>query len=178
MKSAKFWIIVVLQVIFLIVIVARYHFALANGKTVLLKVVPVDPRDYLRGDFVVLSYEISTLNLDKIQHKDIQLNYNDTVYVRLEKGEKFWNALAVEKNKPDNNSELWLKGMVEYNSNKNIVRIKYGIEQFFVPENTGLNLERQSRDKISVEISVAKSGIGLIKQVYVDDKPVTLKPQR
>ena len=32
---------------------------LTTGETILLRVVPVDPRDLFRGDYVILSYEIS-----------------------------------------------------------------------------------------------------------------------
>lgn len=66
-----------------------------------------------------------------------------------------------------------------YTSNKNSIRVKYGIEQFFVPEGAGHIIESgQNRDKIAVEVSVIKSGLGLIKQVYIDNKPVDFKPQR
>ena len=34
---------------------------LRSGRDVLLKTVPVDPRDLLRGDYVILSYDISRL---------------------------------------------------------------------------------------------------------------------
>jgi uncharacterized membrane-anchored protein len=47
------------QVLFLVGMIAERAAPLRSGRTVLLRVVPVDPRDLLRGDYVTLSYEIS-----------------------------------------------------------------------------------------------------------------------
>src|SRR5690606_35209140 len=38
-----------------------------NGREVRLAVVPVDPRDLLRGDYVILSYPISRLQTDEVE---------------------------------------------------------------------------------------------------------------
>ena len=182
MKSfgLKFWGLVLLQVILLLFIVIRYQSALSSGTPVLLKVVPVDPRDLLRGDYVTFSYEISNLDLTKITNQGGEYNENDTVYVRLEQGDKFWNASAIDKSfHPTTASEIWLKGRKTSNWrmpddwNKQHISISYGIEQFFVPEGTGML--GNSRD-ISVEIVVNKSGFGMIKQVYDKDNPINLKP--
>lgn len=176
MIRLKFWGVVLLQVLLLVFIVARYHYALANGVPVLLKVVPVDPRDLLRGDYVILNYEISNIKLDTVRNEAGSVGYGDTVYVRLEKGEKYWEAMAIDKTiHPTDTSNVWLRGRVESSYRRNL-RIKYGIEQFFIPEGTGHLIERErNREKVSVEIRVSKSGIGLIKQLYVSNQPVSYR---
>ncbi|MFH0888649.1 MAG: GDYXXLXY domain-containing protein [Planctomycetota bacterium] len=191
-KSIKFWAIVLLEVLFLLGIFVRYRYALANGVSVLLKVMPVDPRDLLRGDYVILSYEISSINLSKIENKAGNLSCWDTVYVRLERGEKFWNAVAIDKSfHTTNNSEVWLKGRVitsDYTlrathsasgAKDSLIGIDYGIEEFFVPEGEGRMIERERNNKnVSIEIRVTKSGLGLIKQIYVNDQPVDFRQIR
>jgi uncharacterized membrane-anchored protein len=39
---------------------------LSRGAEIRLPVVPVDPRDFLRGDYVILSYPISQIRSDRI----------------------------------------------------------------------------------------------------------------
>lgn len=191
-KSIKFWAIVLLEVLFLLGIVVRYRYALANGVPVLLKVMPVDPRDLLRGDYVTLSYEISSIDLSKIENKAGNLSCWDTVYVRLEKGEKFWKAVAIDKLHPTPvRAEVWLKGQVitsDYtlrsaindslrnDRSGHLIGIDYGIEEFFVPEGEGRMIERERNNKnVSIEIRVTESGLGLIKQIYVNDQPVDFR---
>jgi uncharacterized membrane-anchored protein len=47
-----------------------------------------------------------------------------------------------------------------------MVRVEYGMERYSVSEGTG-----NPRGKLTVQASVPDSGHGLIKQVFIDDKP-------
>jgi uncharacterized membrane-anchored protein len=38
------------------------HYWIETGEKIMLRVEPVDPRDLFRGDYVSLSYEISSLD--------------------------------------------------------------------------------------------------------------------
>lgn len=49
------------QIGFLGWIIAGRAAILRNGKEVLLKIEPVDPRDLLRGDYIILGYDISRI---------------------------------------------------------------------------------------------------------------------
>jgi len=171
---------VIAQILLLLFIVVRYQAALSNGVPVLLKVVPVDPRDLLRGDYVTLRYEISTIELALVKNTPTEYSNGDTVYVKLEKGEKFWNATAVDKKfHPTSASEIWLRGTKEYSWQEGfkVINLKFGIEQFFVPEGKGKIIEQARNAKnLSIEIRVTEKGIGLIKQVYANNQPVELNP--
>ncbi len=51
---------------------------LANGRTVYLKLAPVDPRSIMQGDYMILNYEI-TRNLDcKAQGEVLSVNEDNT----------------------------------------------------------------------------------------------------
>jgi len=67
---------------------------LANGREVVLEVIPVDPRSLFRGDYVILGYDISRY---KLPPGTTPPKRNDFFYVTLRKGEgdtfKPWNAL-------------------------------------------------------------------------------------
>lgn len=66
---------------------------LRNGKEVLLKTVPVDPRDLLRGDYVILSYDISWLPPALFKDGLPTAPAEATVFVRLAKQpDGFWGA--------------------------------------------------------------------------------------
>ena len=49
------------QVIFLVAMIGLRVAPLLTGQTILIRVLPVDPRDLFRGDYVVLSYEFSRI---------------------------------------------------------------------------------------------------------------------
>ncbi len=82
--KAKFWAFVLLQVLLLATIVGYRHYWLATGERVLLRTRPVDPRDIFRGDYVRLGYELSTLDLDRLEGED-KFVRNENVYVALRK---------------------------------------------------------------------------------------------
>lgn len=158
-------------------IAGRYQYAFNSGETVLLKTAPVDPRDLLRGDYVILSYDISALDASKLRGDAGRITEKDTVYVRLEKDNKFWAAREISTTRPADQN-VWIKGVLIRARNNNL-DINYGIEQFFVPEGTGRDIEGQPRaNEISVEVKVTKQGLGLISQVFINDQPVDFKPQR
>jgi uncharacterized membrane-anchored protein len=81
---ATFWALVLLQVLLLAAIIGYRHYWLATGERVLLRTVPVDPRDIFRGDYVRLSYDISSLDLDRLEGED-KFVKNESVYVVLRK---------------------------------------------------------------------------------------------
>ena len=50
-QTKKFYLIIALQIVFLLSLIGTKVFTLATGEKVLLEVVPVDPRDIFRGDY-------------------------------------------------------------------------------------------------------------------------------
>ena len=71
-----------------------------TGKTILLETVPVDPRDFLRGDYVILRYKISTLDLQQVKSEKSYYDRGQRVYVMLQPKGRLWEAIAVEIKKP------------------------------------------------------------------------------
>jgi len=150
--------------------IASKNYTLRTGKTVLLETVPVDPRDFLRGDYVVLRYKISDLDLSKIKTEKPHYSYGENIYVILKPGDKFWEAVAIQKNKSAAESEVIIKGKAGYSGRKEL-GVRYGIESYFVPEGQGRDIERSMRgnkSSVTVEALVDSSGNALIKNVYVE----------
>ena len=148
-------------------IISKQHI-MRTGKTVLLETVPVDPRDFLRGDYVVLRYKISTLDLQQIQSEKSFYSRGDRVYVKLGPRERFWEATAIKTKMPVSDSWVYIKGKVKYCYN-NKLEINYGIESYFVPEGEGKDIEknmRGSQSSVEVEALVDTAGNAMIKDVF------------
>lgn len=74
---------------------------LRKGEEILLKVSPVDPRDFLRGDYVSLRYEINTAS----ENSDLR----GDVYVVLNKNsDKTFGIKKITNKKPENT--VFLRG--------------------------------------------------------------------
>ena len=147
---------------------------LARGTEIRLPVVPVDPRDFLRGDYVILSYEISRLRSNPVVGSP-PLAADQTVYVALQQENGSWRAGATYDRPPL--SGLFIKGKVEsVRQNESecpapcrIYQVSYNLEQFFVPEGKGRALEQLRNDqRLEVDIAIAGDGRAALKRLLVD----------
>ena len=151
---------------------------LRNGKEIRLAVVPVDPHDLFRGDYVTLNYDISRLTSGTLDGDDAFAD-QDPIYVTIEESAGGWKAAAIDHAAPVGG--LFLKGVVRDLSNSAactgiancwIYTVDYNLEQFFVPEGTGRELETLRNDeKISVDVAVASDGRAALKRLLVDGEP-------
>lgn len=144
------------------------QYVLKTGKTIMLETVPVDPRDFLRGDYVVLRYKISALDLTQIKSAKAYYHSGEHIFVELAPKDKFWEAAAVYGKKDVPADRVILKGRVK-SCYQEKLEVAYGIESYFVPEGEGKEIERKMRGResfVSVEIVVDSAGRALIKKVY------------
>ena len=161
--------VVLLQLVFLLGMIFSKQEVINNGQTVLLKVVPVDPRDIFRGDYVTLSYEIS--NLDKaIFDQEITSNdfqSKDSVYVTLVKQGKDYKAKKVTRTKPV--GTIFIKGVItgrSWMTETEQIQMNYGLDAYYVPEGTGTRWEELAMSgDLYAEIKVDKNGDSLITKL-------------
>jgi uncharacterized membrane-anchored protein len=145
---------------------------IAKGSVVLLETRPVDPRDLLRGDYVILEYAINSVPRDKFSPATgTNVAAGQPVWVALEQqGEFHQVAMASFQPIGPNENRPVLRGTTSHSWRdarpSNSVRVEYDLERYYVPEGTG-----NPRGKLTVEVAVPKSGRGLIRQVFVDGKP-------
>jgi len=177
MKTKLLSLIVSLQVAWVVGTIAVQERALRTGEIVHLETMPVDPRDLLRGDYVILNYKISTLPAGifpvewQTNLAGSALNGRD-VYVLLEKRGEFHEAVSASLEPVENAvGRPQLRGTIQhtwrtFNQTNGPVRVEYGLERYYVEEGTG-----NPRGKLTVDVSVPRGGRGLIKQVYVDGVP-------
>jgi uncharacterized membrane-anchored protein len=154
---------------------------LREGTEVLLQTRPVDPRDFLRGDYVVLSYDISELPAGELKGKPRE-GREPVVFVKLaRKADGFYGAVSVHLEPvPVASGEILIRGRVpswRWCRDCEQVIVHYGLEKFFVPEGEGLVLEQaRNQQKLSIVAAVTPSGRAAIKRLLLDGKPVYDEP--
>ncbi len=81
--SNKYLLLVLLQFLILAGMIGYRHYWVATGEKIMLRGAPVDPRDWFRGDYVSLAYEISSLDLDQLAAQQT-FGPREKVYVALQ----------------------------------------------------------------------------------------------
>jgi uncharacterized membrane-anchored protein len=166
------------QTVLICSISAQSIYALATGTTVVLKTVPVDPYDVLRGYSQTLSYDISSLNnlrklpgWKELEHKSSseELASNQQIYVTLLKNKssdttspQAWQPVAISSKIPADLStdKIAIRGTSNGNS------VVYGLETYYMPEDrkNGVNADVNSainsggKHNLLVEIKVDSQG--------------------
>jgi len=187
----KFIIVFALWLILILAFVGFKEYSIQTGTKILLKTVPVDPRDIFRGDYVYLNYEISNIAVNQFEKKedgkmpDISIEGNaniqqdsggyqsgDTIYVLLEKNTTANDTAYVIKNysheKPAEG--LFIVGKVQYAYN-NRINVQYGIESYFVPEGEGKKIEQAINNRtdniiVYAQVSVDRFGNGVLMHLF------------
>ena len=168
-KKIILFFIIFLWIVVAVAMIISKQSILERGKAVVLETVPVDPRDLLRGDYVILRYKISTLDLEQVKSEKPYYRRGEAIYLKLEPKEKFWEATAVQSKRSADNG-IYIRGKVSYCYSKKL-EVIYGIESYFVPEGEGREIERSMQGRkssVSVEAIVDSGGNALIKKVYID----------
>ena len=161
--------------------IAKKQWTLNSGTPVVLETQPIDPRSLFRGDYVRLNYTISTLAVEQYPVL-AEVKRGDELYIVLAKGEPYWLPEAVSRQYPEA-AGVVLRGRVDrvvqrfnnqtrkYEAAKD-VRVKYGIESYFVPEGEGRAIERPAEgEKVSIEVAVDSCGNAGIRAVLVNGMP-------
>lgn len=170
MKTKLLSLVVGLQVLWVITTVCVQEARLSQGTVVRLETRPVDPRDLLRGDYVILNYEISTLAAELFAGGlTSQPPEGTAVYVKLEQKGEFHQAVEASFNRlPSDDTHPVLRGTATSSwsgpqGNPASVRVNYGLERYYLREGTG-----NPSGKLTVDVAIPKSGNGIIREVYLD----------
>lgn len=134
---------------------------LRRGQHVLIPVVPVDPHDLFRGEYVALSYRISVLPVVE------RVEPGDTVYVSLDGPAATWSHHWATHRRPAQGR--FIRGTVEYAVGQGRARIRYGIETFYVEEGKAVDYERAMRSgDLYADVSVAGDGKARLARLVVE----------
>lgn len=155
---------------------------LRNGLEIVLETIPVDPRDLMRGDYVILSYPLSQIEAKKITGTVPPSDGAKPVYVALVPGEGGRHVFAraawqpISDLKPE---EVLIVGRTpdSFYMATEIVPLTFGIERYYVPEGEGRPIEDGVREKaVEVVAVVNKAGKAQIKGLRLDGATLYEEP--
>ncbi len=154
---------------------------LRSGRDVVLQTRPIDPRDLMRGDYVILGYDISTVRVADI--KGPQVDDGRTVYVAIKPGKDgIWHFSRAAFSPfvdlaPD---EAQLRGTSRYRITPDgdyAVLLDYGIERYYVPEGEGRSVEDGQREmRITAVVAIDEKGKAVIKALRDDGRQLYQEP--
>lgn len=173
-----------IQIGILVSMIAGRAAILRDGAEIVLKVEPVDPRDLLRGDYVILSYNISLVQPDLFENPagdDFEGGPRD-VFVRLAPdADGFHEPVLASLDRPPaaeiRPGEVDIRGRIRYWSPYGPSFVEYGIERYYVPEGEGLEIEQGilERDFV-IKAAVAPSGAAQIRSLHDGDRLLYAEP--
>jgi uncharacterized membrane-anchored protein len=167
---------VLFQALVLAYMAGERELTLHTGQIIFLRTSPVDPQDIFRGDYISLSYEISTIG-PRYLRAGLKGYPGDTyvtnrqwrdrrVYVSLDLKEDGLAELeyASDKRPP---SGLFVQGRLERSWGK-VLTVRYGLEAYFVQQGKGLEIERNRMREgmqipLEMEVAVSKEGLTVLK---------------
>jgi uncharacterized membrane-anchored protein len=126
---------------------------LITGKTYILKTMPIDPFDILRGQYMSIRYDISTISNSGLSQEDA----GKTIYIILSKNNSIWEYSGFSFEKPLNGD--FIKGKISRVSGNN-AQIEYGIEQYFFERNARIDARN-----MRVEVKASSSGQSRISKL-------------
>jgi uncharacterized membrane-anchored protein len=158
---------------------------LKSGREITLPIVPVDPRDLFKGDYVRLGYPISRVSMQLFTGDT--LGIGKPIYITLEKSPADdWVPKTITQQRPEGSmaaDRIVLKarytrlGRSEVPGRTEAILVQYGIERYYVPEGTGPKLEQAAREKkLAALVAVDGKGRAAIKGLMIDGKKVYDEP--
>ena len=158
-KNFLLAIVIILQMLFFITwsLIEESKQSNPNAKTILLETVPIDPRDYLSGNYFTLSYAISNIGSF---HKYDKMR-SGTIFAILKEQGKYYVPDYISSNKPEKirNDQVIIKGQSD------VWHINYGIEKYFINQNTKTP---NRTDKVDVLVNIDKNSSPRIVKLYVN----------
>jgi uncharacterized membrane-anchored protein len=189
MRRVLILICIAAQVLVLGVMAGEREMILNTGERIHLRTAPIDPRDPFRGDFVRLRYEISSVARRQIREElaDHTREKGYQVYAVLNRGaQDLYSLDHLTGEKPDDG--IFLRGRISnewgITRGRGAVGVKYGIEQLFVEQGSGKDIERRRGTReglqvpMEVEVAVGSGGKAVIRDFRWSRLGMSLKMLR
>ena len=181
-KAVLFGAAILIQLALLAAMVVDRAQILREGREVKLQTRPVDPRDFLRGDYVVLNYDISSVPVQTVSGGIPAEAGERVLWVRLKKQEDgFWTVTESSFHElPPQPETVILRSQPFYSGGLAVgdsMRVEYGIERYYVPEGEGKPIEEaRNGGNVAIAVRVSPDGSAQIRSLLVDGKPVYDEP--
>ena len=150
--------IITIQFLFIIGSVMSYESQLKSAKEIVVKLAPLDPRSLIQGDYVRLRYEFAQecsrkINITSLKKFRVVLTPQQSQFV-------FKELLTMSEDHLLTEGDIILNGKRGKGN-----RIIFGIENFFIEEGTGRDIEQRSKYAI---LKVTKKGNAFVTKLLED----------
>jgi len=158
------------QIGVLAAMIKQHATILFHGREVMLEITPVDPRDFLRGDYVTLRYR------DLPRKSVFCSSAQPKNYVRLREGADGLWYFVEDAAQPF--GDLTQKEVQIMGRKSGFISCSYvfGVERFYVPEDKGREIEELIRTRsasgedesqpVTIMLAVSDTGQARIKALY------------
>jgi uncharacterized membrane-anchored protein len=169
-KALIFAAAVAAQVLILIALPLSKAYTRATGRTVILKVAPVDPYNILSGYYVTLGYDISRAeSFPDAAGAQTPADGAEVFAVVEEQAGGSWRPVRLTAVQPSGlpPNQAFIRGR------RGRWRIEYGIEQFFIPEEKRGVIEEDLRKNLNearVEVKVDAQGNAALVRLLIEDR--------
>ncbi|MBD3920588.1 GDYXXLXY domain-containing protein [Paenibacillus sp. PR3] len=153
-------VVVALQLGFISYQVAVSEYALRSGTPIKLEIAPIDPRSMLQGDYVTVSYTISTPAPSAKIELEETTAHNVKVVLKSDANGVFQFSRLYKKEESIGSNEVIING--RWDGWDSWGTIHYGIETYFVPEGTGADVQRDARYAYA---RVSRSGNAILERL-------------
>jgi uncharacterized membrane-anchored protein len=121
-----------------------------GAQEITLRTAPVDPRDLLRGNYLTLSYDVST-----VKAAGAELNTaGQLAYLPVRQVGEIWTGDQATEAQPEGG--VYLRGRVVYKQDGR-VRINFGIERFYLSEGAAAQNNRATAGLLA-RVTVGRGG--------------------
>lgn len=174
MKRKVFYLIVLVQVLFLVGMILANQSISWGGREIILETEPIDPHSLFSGEYVALNYDISTLELGDIRYPEVKASEleeyftrGSRIYVQLTRQGDIWKAVGISRSRSDMGNEMYISGRIRYFSkgwqNGEIrepakIDIAYGIESYYMAEGKARNYEGREMQGMKVKVALDQLG--------------------
>lgn len=155
---------------------------LRDGTEIMLKAEPIDPRDMLRGQYVRLNYDISTIPVEELKlAEDAEVGEGSDIWVLLERSpDGYFTRKSVTLEQPEGDG-LWLRGRTRHqiwDPKGGFVTVDYGIERYYAEEAQAKDMEYKMREGALTDVLVAVSADGAAQIKAFTQDGVTILTER
>jgi len=178
-KTLLFFLIAFQAILLALMFAWAFH-PLYFGKEIRFKMRPIDPRDFFRGNYVILNYPFNSIDINRTGAKteyqtglpndlsEKKYEFGDTLYLELEPEGDFYSAAGLWVHPPK--GKTFLRVIVSYDNDTRI-SLKTPIDSYYTDPETAKEMEKmtswRNRNKVEtiVTIKVTDQGIARIKDV-------------
>jgi uncharacterized membrane-anchored protein len=177
-KRHFLFLMIAFQVLILLGVFGKALYPLLIGEEAIFKVLPRDPRDIFRGNYVDLRYSFNDLNINVLPNdlnKLEKYRYGDKLYVELVAQGQFYEPAGVWKNPPQDKKfmQVIVESTYGYDTIQSVI-VNAGIEAYFTDAENAKKMESLNLNdsaEVSVSVMIAPDGKARIKKINTKTIP-------